>query len=399
MATYNYPRLRLLWDRKHKCGDGGKGLIDLEISYLRKRKWISTGVTVERRHWRDGKVSGCPDMLRLNMRLTNIVKQYEALLLDLEARGIPFTWEALEAGMMTDADGEVVCRRMMERESFLDWMDDRIASRDDLRAGTLTTHRVCLDALRVFGRIVKFADLTPKNVLLWDEWLRAKGIAQVSVYSYHKRLKRYINEAICDGLMDNNPYRRVKIARGTCEKRRFLVKEDVDRIAAVRLPTESLRRVRDCFLFQCYTGLAYADLRRFDFREVVEIEGRYYLHSRRQKTNEDYQVMLLRPAVDILKRYKYVLPVMSNAQYNMRLKLVQEAAGIELSLTSHMGRHTFACLAINSGVRIEVLAQMMGHANIRTTQIYAKIFNTSVNEGYLRLEDALTGKEKKKKSV
>ena len=85
MATYNYPRLRLLWDRKHKCGDGGKGLIDLEISYLRKRKWISTGVTVERRHWRDGKVSGCPDMLRLNMRLTNIVKQYEALLLDLEA--------------------------------------------------------------------------------------------------------------------------------------------------------------------------------------------------------------------------------------------------------------------------------------------------------------------------
>ena len=140
------------------------------------------------------------------------------------------------------------------------------------------------------------------------------------------------------------------------------------------------------FLFQCYTGLAYSDMRKFDFRDVQQRGKRLVLHDVRKKTGEDFYIVLLPPAIEILNKYDFRLPLMSNEQYNMRLKLVAESAGIEKNLTSHMGRHTFATLSLNSGIKIEVLAQMMGHADIRTTQIYAKMINCTVEEAYSVLE-------------
>ena len=108
-----------------------------------------------------------------------------------------------------------------------------------------------------------------------------------------------------------------------------------------------------------------------------------------KKTEEEYFLMLLKPAMEILRKYDFKLPIISNYQYNLRLKVVQEIARIKQSLHSHMARHSFAVMALNMGVSIENLAKMMGHTDIKTTQIYAKVLNKSVQEEFEKMDSKL----------
>jgi len=98
---------------------------------------------------------------------------------------------------------------------------------------------------------------------------------------------------------------------------------------------------------------------------------------------------ILKPAMEILRKYDFKLPIISNYQYNLRLKVVQEIARIKQSLHSHMARHSFAVMALNMGVSIENLAKMMGHTDIKTTQIYAKVLNKSVQEEFEKMDSKL----------
>ena len=152
----------------------------------------------------------------------------------------------------------------------------------------------------------------------------------------------------------------------------------------------SIDRIRDLFLFQCFTGLAYADFEKFNFeKDVEERNGKYIVSDRRKKTNEDYKIVLLTPAIEILKKYDYKLPIISNQKYNVSLKVVAQYAGIDKNITTHMGRHTFAVFALNNGVPIEIVAKMLGHTNIRTTQVYAKVLNSEVEKGFDLLESKI----------
>ncbi len=224
------------------------------------------------------------------------------------------------------------------------------------------------------------------NILLYDEWLRQrKDYTQSTIASYHKFLKIYVYEALGNDSIQSNPYESIKIDRGKSKIRKYLTEKELGKIESASLQTKSLERTRDLFLFQCYTGLAYADMAKFDFHDTVEKDGHFVLHDTRIKTGEDFYIILLPAALKILRKYDFQLPVISNQQYNMRLKIVADAAGIDKKLTSHMGRHTYASLCINSGVRIEVLAKMMGHTDIKTTQIYAGMVNTTVEAAYEKL--------------
>ena len=140
-------------------------------------------------------------------------------------------------------------------------------------------------------------------------------------------------------------------------------------------------------MFQCYTGFSYSDFAKFDFeRDVENRNGKYIIADRRKKTNEDYYIVLLSPAMKILKKYNFKLPVISNQQYNIMLKVAAQYAKINKRITTHVARHTFAVFALNNGVSMEVVAKMLGHSNIKTTQIYAKVLNREVEKGFDLLE-------------
>ena len=161
---------------------------------------------------------------------------------------------------------------------------------------------------------------------------------------------------------------------------------------ATKTPNESIRRVRDLFVFQSFTGLSYADLAKFNFkRDVVQHEGKYIIYDMRIKTEEDYYIVLLSPALEVLKKYNYELPIISNTQYNLRLKLVADYAGLDKNLTTHMARHTFATLALTKGVQFKAVSKMLGHSSLKTTEEYAAILNKDVDKGYEMFEKQISG--------
>lgn len=134
-----------------------------------------------------------------------------------------------------------------------------------------------------------------------------------------------------------------------------------------------------------------ADLAKFNFKRDVQKRGnKYVILDIRLKTEENYFIVLLSPAMEILKKYDYVLPIISNQQYNLRLKIVADYAGLDRNLTVHMSRHTFATMCLNNGVKMENVSKMLGHTNVRTTQQYAKVLNAEVEKDFEMLERILS---------
>ncbi len=377
-SIMEYPTLRFVFDRKKVATKEKKGLVQIEVCSERKRKWIGTGVKVYADQWDDKrKVTARPDSLDLNMKLDLMMSNILEYVNSLIRRKVPFDFESLD----------VFLKNSSESDSFIDFIVRRTDERKDRAEGTIKHYRTLVKVLEDFGRINYFHDLTRSNITMFDDYLRSKGIKDTTVYGYHKNMKAYINEAIRFGIISENPYVGLKINRGKSDKRKYLTYEEMRRMERCRITDPSVNRVRDLFLFQCYTGLAYSDLYKFDFASDVERRGnKFIIADRRVKTNEDYFIVLLSPAMEILRKYDFDLPVISNQKYNDYLKVAASFAKIDKNLTTHCARHTFAVFALNNGVPMEVVSKMLGHTNIKTTQIYAKVLNTEVEKGFDVLE-------------
>lgn len=170
----------------------------------------------------------------------------------------------------------------------------------------------------------------------------------------------------------------MKFKRGESRSGMYLTADEFKRIREVELPTESLRKVRDMFVVQCLTGLSFSDLMAFDFRKVSKVGGSYIIEDKRLKTGIEYCAVLLPEALEIVRKYGWRMPRFSNQQYNMRLKVIADTAGIDKPVSSHWGRRTCGML-LNHGVSIETVAKVLGHSSIRTTEVaYAKLLSSSV---------------------
>lgn len=376
-----YPSVRLLQGRRTTANSLSESTVEIEIYFQHKRKWISTGVKIAPKNWsKDNKVIGCANAVDLNLKIealyNNILKYIRTLMIEEKE----FTWSHFNNFIESNRTPT----------SFIDFVNKRYSARKDIKESTRRQHKKLYNSLKKFGKIQSFADLTKNNILLYDEWLHDLGYCQVTVACYHKFMKVYINDAIRMDMIKDSPYNNIKIDRGKSEMRKYITSEELSKLEKAKMPTDSLEKVRDLFVFQCYTGLAYADLSKFDFKQVEQKGGKYVLHDVRQKTGEDYYIVLLPKAIAVLKKYDYILPIMTNQQYNLRLKLVAGHAKVEKNLTSHMGRHTYATLCLNAGVKIEVLAHMLGHSDIKTTQIYAKLVNQTVEDAYDLLSEKLS---------
>ena len=171
---------------------------------------------------------------------------------------------------------------------------------------------------------------------------------------------------------------------------RYLSEEEMERMKRVELPAGHLSRVRDLFVFQCYTCMGFADLRDFSSSRLEEVGGRLMYSSRRNKTGCAFSFMLLRGAEEILKKYGGVLPLISAQKYNLYLKEVARMAGISRPVTSHWARHTGATLLLNAGVRLEVVARVLGHSSTEMTRkVYAKLLDDTVAREMMKAEEKL----------
>ena len=145
-----------------------------------------------------------------------------------------------------------------------------------------------------------------------------------------------------------------------------------------------MEEVRDIFAFQCFTGIAYIDVANLTTDNILEDGlGQKWLRLNRQKSRVEANIPLLGVPLSIIRKYRRLgsdklLPMHSNQKMNEYLKEIANLCGIKKRLTTHCGRHTYATIMLSKGVSIESVSKMLGHTNITTTQIYAKILNEKI---------------------
>jgi len=184
--------------------------------------------------------------------------------------------------------------------------------------------------------------------------------------------------------------------------RPYLTMEEIQKLIDYDSKIERLKRVRDIFIFSCYTGLAYIDVKKL---KKAEVEGSdelgYWIRTRRQKTDARANIPLLEIAMDIINNYcrldllmpeDPILPVLSNQKTNAYLKELADLCGIHKELTFHVARHSFATtLTMTNGVPMETVSKMLGHKNIKSTQHYARIVDQKVGDDMKLLAAKLKG--------
>ena len=188
--------------------------------------------------------------------------------------------------------------------------------------------------------------------------------------SHMTRLKTIITYGINDGHIKINPFKNIKIKHGK-KKIEFLTEEELQRIYKLEIDNKSLADVRDAFILQASTGLAYIDLLNLR-REDIQItpDGTHYITKARHKTNSEFTTVILPMGVEVLRKHNYQLRVLTNQKYNLFLKTIQALADIDKTLTTHIARKTFCCILLNRGVSINTVAKCAGHQDIKITRSY-----------------------------
>ena len=371
----NRISIKVVFDRKKvatraNAAHPRKGTVHLAVSVNKERKYISTGVHLYLGQFTGGQVVQHPQAIELNERINNLQTTIIERVNCCDRESDIFSWTMLSHLYVQQPTGT----------SFTDYIEAVMPDRH-LAPGTQVYHVKVLKFLKLH-HVTDFAHLTPETIqrldtILHERKVKGKPMCQTSIYGYHKVIRSYIHLAMCTGLMQRDPYTRYKVPRGESRMRDILTMDEVQRIQSLRLFNLQLQKVRDLFLVQIYTGLAYADLMAADFRTATADT----LNGIRVKTGSPYTTVILEPVKEILHRYHYRLPHLTYDYYLKMLKPLAEMCGIRKNIATHTGRHTFATtIALSHGVPIEIISKMLGHKSIKTTQVYAKVQDYMVSE-------------------
>ena len=215
------------------------------------------------------------------------------------------------------------------------------------------------------------------------------------------RLGTIIGDAITEGIITKNPFAGYEPERPE-RQQKYLTRKELNKLITTPLASPKQYLIRDLFLFSCYTGIPYCDMCKLSDDDIsVAEDDVVWIKTFREKTGMDYEIPLLELPLQILERYKGVaeggrlLPMYTNGELNRELKTIARICGINRRLTWHQGRHTYATeITLSQGVPIETVSRMLGHSQISTTQIYAKITNDKIDEDMKALEKRIAGKFK-----
>lgn len=208
--------------------------------------------------------------------------------------------------------------------------------------------------------------------------------------------KRIVIIAKNNGWLKTDPFANYKIRIKKVD-RGYLQQKEIEAIMAKKFSTKRLDQVRDIFIFSCFCGLAYIDVKNLRENNIrTSFDDKLWIMGKREKTGVSFTIPLLDIPKKMLDKYKgtlpegRILPVPSNQKMNAYLKEIGTLCGIDRDLTFHSGRHTFATLTLSKGVSIESVSKMLGHTNIKTTQIYARITDAKISDDM----DVFAGKVK-----
>ena len=219
-----------------------------------------------------------------------------------------------------------------------------------------------------------------------------------TIAKFMQRFRSILIIAKNNGWIQADPFCNYKI-RFTKVDRGYLTEDEIGRIMNKKFSCKRLEQVRDTFVFSCFCGLAHIDVKNLKENNIrTSFDGNLWIMGKREKTGISFNIPLLDIPKIILEKYKgslpngYVLPVLSNQKMNAYLKEIADICGINKNLTYHLARHTFATtVTLSKGVSIESISKMLGHSNIKTTQIYARITDSKISNEMANLAEKLNG--------
>jgi integrase len=235
---------------------------------------------------------------------------------------------------------------------------------------------------------IPFSALDRSFINKYDLYLRTeRKLSQGMIVLLTIRLGTIINHAIAEGIITANPFAGYKRVHPT-PKQKYLTREELDSLMATPLKSQKQYLIRDLFLFSAYTGISYCDMCALTEENVSTAEdGTVWIKAARKKTGNRFEIPLLDIPLQILERYRgtatdgKLLPMYSNSAMNLALKEIAEMCGIFRRFSFHVARHTYASeITLSQGIPIETVSRMLGHSEIKTTQIYAKITDDKIDE-------------------
>lgn len=392
----------VIYNHRGRFGDDGTAPVEVRVTVNRKPYYINTGVRVRKNEWKFNRIVNRADADSLNDRVAIMLERVDVIVN-----------KSLEDG--TQLDMAEVRRRVWSPDSrrrddvddVIAWMSGQVKLLG-VKPGTAKHYQCSIARLLESEIIRKWSDVTLENLHRWDAYLHGiethrtdaeikagkpvEYIGQGTVRNYHKDINALLGRALKFGLIVRNPYDRMKgeIKRGDTETVEYLTRDELKRIEQLDLTDGTMLDVaRDLFIFQAYTGMGFSDMQAFSLDDCKQDGDRWMLAKKRVKTGVVYYVQLLQPALAVAQKYGGSLPHIAVQVYNRHLHALAEMAKIQKRVTSHVARHTFATWALHQKVPIERVSKMLGHANIRQTQRYAKVLAQDVYNEFNKLEESL----------
>ncbi len=286
-----------------------------------------------------------------------------------------------------------------------------------LKPGTLKNYYTTETYLQKFLKIerktddIYLDDLNYAFIIDFDNFLR-RNVAQLQSRPLHnngvmkhlERLKKLLNLAVKLEWVQRDPFAKFSLKFEKIE-RPFLSQFEIDTIVNANFERSNLNMIRDIFIFSCYTGLSYIDVKTLTKDHIVKgIDGNNWIFTKREKTSQTVKIPLLDRAADIIEKYRdfpmkdnRLLPVYSNQKVNQYLKEMAAELKIQKKFTFHCARHTFATtITLSNGVPLETVSKLLGHSKLSTTQIYAKVLENKISDDIGNLRNVLKDQQQEK---
>ena len=393
----------LFFIRESKARKNGNVPIEVMITVNGERNSFSTGKQIAIEKW-DKTKQQVKGKDQETQNLNNYLKAIKAKLYQKEA-------ELLERGFIITAqilyDAYFDKVESLKERSLFEVFEEHNQEQEKLVGNGVSkaTHWVSVYTIRLLREFVqqkyKREDLYLRELNLnfiqsFHSFLRIdKGMAQNSSTKHLKLLKKIINLSVANSYMAFNPFSTYKVEREPVDID-FLDEEELRKIINFDTPLPRLERAKDMFLFGCFTGLSYIDIKTLTPEHFEkDSAGRIWIKKRRVKTGVLSRIPLLPIAKLILDKYKggeKLLPIQDPADINKYLKDIAILCGINKRICFHTSRHTFAStVTLANNISLEVVSKMLGHTNTRMTAHYAKLIDKCIGEQMDKLMDTFTG--------
>lgn len=378
-------KLIYIYNRKGVLNKEGKALIQLRIYLGGKNYFISTGIYIAPNEWneKEQKVKRNSNAAAYNTSLSELIYKLESAALAHSNKGKEVSIEFIKEV----ADGK-------QTANFIAFCEKELKLQD-LKEASKNNHTSTFSCLKRYEKAhnisLTFADINLTFLESFEKWCKATNLAINSIARHLQVVKAYLNRAINKDLLDfkDYPFRKYKIKQ-TKSKREYLTTQDVQALEGINQTTLTKNEALslNMFLFATYCGLRYSDVANFKKSDIIEKNGKSYAVVKANKTDKETPVYLWangnKPLL-ILEKYisekrENAFPYLSISTIDKHLKTVAKSVGIETNLHFHISRHTFATNLLNKGIDIVSLQQILGHSDIKTTQIYAKMQDSTIEK-------------------